>query len=137
MRENATELMSLQLPCDADAPGQARHALSELECLGWIAGDIMLVASELVTNAVLHSGCRPEDDLAVSAEQRAGRITISVRDPGLSPGGAQATPGPGFQTGGWGLRIVDQLADRWGHERDGGNCVWAEVRLPPNGIEAR
>jgi hypothetical protein len=32
--------------------------------------------------------------------------------------------------GGWGLRIIDALCERWGEERDGGYRVWAQITLP-------
>jgi hypothetical protein len=45
--------------------------------------------------------------------------------------------GPGFDPGprdldrespsGWGLYLVDQLADRWGVTRAGGTRVWFEI----------
>lgn len=91
-------------------------------------GDVMLVASELVTNAVLHSGCSDDHLIQVDVERRAQRLLITVRDPGLS--GTEAQGRPGGVDGGWGLLIVDELAQRWGAERADGYCVWAEVALP-------
>ena len=38
--------------------------------------------------------------------------------------------------GGWGLRIVDALCERWGEERDDGYHVWAEISLPNGEQEA-
>jgi hypothetical protein len=57
---------------------------------------------------------------------------IMVRDPGLSR--AEAQPRPGQTTGGWGLVIVDQLAQRWGTERTDGYCVWAEMAAPTTDV---
>jgi anti-sigma regulatory factor (Ser/Thr protein kinase) len=122
------EVLALDVPCDEDAPGRVRQALMDLESLGWVLGDVMLVASELVTNAVLHSGCLDKHRLKVRAWLDNRHIRISVTDPGLSGGDAQVAalaPSPG----GWGLRIVDQLAAEWGSERDDGYQVWAEMSL--------
>ena len=58
--------MALTLPCAPSAPAAVREELSQLDGLGWILGDVMLVASELVNNAVVHSGCAPHQDLEVS-----------------------------------------------------------------------
>jgi anti-sigma regulatory factor (Ser/Thr protein kinase) len=128
------EVLSLDLPCDTEAPALVRAALAEQEELGWIIGDAMLVASELVTNAVLHSGCTDEHVLHVTAELGAGCLRMCVEGPGLSAG--IPTPLPmtplqisEFSDSGVGLLIVDQLVDRWGSERDGGYRVWAELSL--------
>lgn len=122
------EVLALEVPCDRDAPGRVRQALMDLESLGWVLGDVMLVASELVTNAVLHSGCLDHHQLKVRAGLGDRQIRISVTDPGLSGDDAEIPELRG-SAGGWGLRIVDQLAAEWGAERDDGYRVWAEMSL--------
>lgn len=122
------EVLSLDVPCDRDAPGTVRQALLDLESLGWMLGDVMLVASELVTNAVLHSGCLDEHVLRVRACLNDSHIKISVWDPGLSGGNAQVVGDDG-DAGGWGLMIVEQLAANWGAQRSDGYQVWAEMPL--------
>ena len=53
---------------------------------------------------------------------------------------AVADDGPGFDpdtlrgpspdnVGGWGLLLVEQLADSWGVDRDGSTFVWFELKL--------
>jgi anti-sigma regulatory factor (Ser/Thr protein kinase) len=123
-------LMALTLPCAPTASAAVREELSRIDGLGWILGDVMLVASELVNNAVVHSGGMPHHDLQVSASRHAGRLTLSVRDPGLSGGSAESAPPAKRQVGGWGLRIVEALCERWGEERGDGYRVWAEIDLP-------
>lgn len=125
MREATLEL---DVPCDEHAPGIVRQALSDVPDAPWAIGDAMLVASELVTNAVLHSGCKDDHDIKVSVGIREERLVIAVVDPGLSGGDARMRENPTF--GGFGLQIVDQLADNWGSERTHGHRVWAEVALP-------
>jgi anti-sigma regulatory factor (Ser/Thr protein kinase) len=138
--ESSVEVMCLEVPCDRDAPGTVRQALLDLDSLGWVLGDVMLVASELVTNAVLHSGCLSQHALTVRGCLGDGQIRISVWDPGLSGGSAQLGDGGGGgdtdgdgdgdgRAGGWGLRIVDQLAAEWGSERGEGYLVWADMLL--------
>ena len=128
MMRTPTELLSLEVPCDRDAPGTVRQALLDIESLGWVLADAMLVASELVTNAVLHSGCLNEHVLKVRACLHDRRIRISVWDPGLS--GKTAEVGSVERdVGGWGLQIVEQLAAKWGTERGDGYWVWAEMPL--------
>jgi anti-sigma regulatory factor (Ser/Thr protein kinase) len=123
------DVLSLEVPCDRDAPGTVRQALLDLDSLGWVVGDVMLVASELVTNAVLHSGCLDEHRLKVRACLSAGHIRISVWDPGLSGRTARVETAVRRDAGGWGLQIVDQLAAEWGAERGDGYRVWAKLPL--------
>jgi anti-sigma regulatory factor (Ser/Thr protein kinase) len=125
-------ILSLNLPCDPDAPGIVRAALAEVDRLRGVVGDVLLVASELVTNAVVHSGCQREQELAVRAYVNGDRMTISVHDPGLSEQVARRRDAGVDGPGGWGLQIVDRLAARWGSQRDQGYEVWAELALAPS-----
>ncbi|MFI1064245.1 ATP-binding protein [Streptomyces spororaveus] len=104
-------------------------ARGALEDWGWdgrdTAEDALLVVSELVTNAKLHAGgCR---ELVVSA---AGDVfRVEVYDGVQVPVSAFRTGGPAVPgaPGGYGLRLVRRLADRWGAEAVGhGKAVWAE-----------
>ena len=124
--------MALTLPCAPNAPAAVREGLSRLDGLGWVVGDAMMVASELVNNAVVHSGGMPHDHLEVRASRHAGRLMISVRDPGLSGSRAGPRPPTDLQMGGWGLRLVEALCHRWGEERGEGYHVWAEINVPMN-----
>lgn len=121
--------MALTLPCAPTASASVREELSHIDGLGWVLGDVMLVASELVNNAVTHSGAMPHHDLQVQASRDEELLTISVRDPGLSGSHASPAPPTGVQVGGWGLRIVDALCECWGEERDDGYLVWAQISL--------
>jgi anti-sigma regulatory factor (Ser/Thr protein kinase) len=127
MDERDSQVLSLRLPCDENAPGAVRDALDESANSDWTLGDAMLIASELVTNAVLHSGCSGADLIQVDVRRQPERLLIKVRDPGLS--GEKVRTRDGGADGGWGLVIVDELAQRWGTERADGYCVWAEVAL--------
>jgi len=89
----------------------------------------MLVASELVTNAVCHSLCTQDEFLGVRIT-RDGRLRIAVHDPGASGQSAEIADRP-IELGGMGLKMVEQLAATWGTERrDDGYRVWAELELP-------
>ena len=106
--------------------GRARHevedALSEARVDGGIAGDLLLLVSELVTNAVRHArGERFEVRLAVRPELV--RLEVEDEGPGFEPLIRPTEDG----TGGYGLYIVDRIADRWGVERDAGGRIWLEV----------
>ena len=124
----AGDLLQLCVRCDEFAPKAVRDAMSRLDGLGWALGDAMLLASELVSNAVRHSLCDAQDMLVVRIRGD-GRLRISVIDPGTSGHAAEIVDRPP-SFGGLGLKVVDRLADRWGSERGSdGYEVWAELRV--------
>jgi anti-sigma regulatory factor (Ser/Thr protein kinase) len=123
----ADELLSLDLPCDLHAPVTVRDALAEVHDGGWSLDDGRLVASELVGNAVRHSGCAGQHRLQVDVRLRDERLLISVHDPGLSKSTAQPVGSDGSDPGGWGLRVIGELSECWGAERPDGYRVWAAL----------
>ncbi len=123
-------LLGVDVACDVAAPGLVRDALSRVSGIGWVLGDAMLVASELVTNAVRHSGGRENEMIEVRVRRGPKALTISVRDPGRSGKRARLAELKENTIGGLGLRVVDAIAQRWGEEGNGGYQVWAELALP-------
>jgi anti-sigma regulatory factor (Ser/Thr protein kinase) len=93
---------------------------------GWERGDdadeAVLVASELVTNAVLHA--RTLIRLTVVVNEARVRIEVfdeNTRMPVIAAIDSDATSGRG-------LALVAATADSWGIEqRDDGKVVWAEI----------
>ncbi|MFG2293961.1 ATP-binding protein [Streptomyces sp. NPDC048603] len=87
-----------------------------------LAETLILLISELVTNAVVHTGCP-----AV--------LRVLFGGPGVRVEVADASDRPpaprhaaGDDTGGRGLELVDGLADRWGWQREGaGKRIWCEI----------
>jgi anti-sigma regulatory factor (Ser/Thr protein kinase) len=117
----------LHLPADVSSVRTARHAIGEK--LGRKVDEdtrmnAELLVSELVTNGVLH-GSGADSWIDVHLRLDAGGLTIEVTDggPGFDPDGLP-TPDP-TKPGGWGLTLVDRLADRWGTMRKrNGTAVW-------------
>jgi anti-sigma regulatory factor (Ser/Thr protein kinase) len=95
-----------------------------------VLDDLKLLVSELVTNSVKHSGMGEEKPIVVKVEASGGRVRLEVADQehGFSP--AVRHPGPEVESG-WGLYLVDQVADRWGQIP--GDGVWAEIDPPSDG----
>jgi PAS domain S-box-containing protein len=95
-----------------------------------IAADVVLMTSELATNAMCHGGTACE--LILMVDPAEGFVRVEVRDEG---GGEVVRHVPGAYEGtGRGLQIVDQLADSWGWHpaEDGpGKSVWFEVHAHP------
>ena len=86
--------------------------------------DAALMVSELVTNALRHGV--GTISLRIDVEPRGVRIEVS--DQGMVAVGPSPTPGA---HGGWGLRIIEQLADDWGI-REGSTRVWFRLDRPPS-----
>jgi LuxR family transcriptional regulator, maltose regulon positive regulatory protein len=95
--------------------------------LGGLAGSAALVASELVTNAVVHA--RTALELRVELRGPQLRVAVRDRDPNLARV-LVAKEGTGR---GLGLGIVERVATAWGvrQEGAGGKTVWCTLDLPP------
>ena len=113
----------------AEAALEARLLLEELKDLvrAEVLEDARILVAELVTNSVRHAGLSPQDRITVRIVLSSEILRAEVCDPG--PGFEAPPKRPGFrQTRGWGLYIVEQIAERWGIERDERQkCVWFEL----------
>lgn len=86
--------------------------------------DLALVFTELMTNAVLHSGCSADDHLIVRLALTSDGIEGSVIDPGEGFSTAPGATTPRVD-GGLGLFIVGRLVREWGvRDVPEGNEVW-------------
>jgi len=92
--------------------------------------DVVLVASELVGNAVVHTAARREQ-LAVSWEVEP--VTVVVRVTDSSPTLPRPSAVDANQPGGRGLAIVAAIASDWGVQCSRqGKQVWARVAVERN-----
>jgi anti-sigma regulatory factor (Ser/Thr protein kinase) len=117
-------LLALTFHSDSQAPGSARRALRSLNGSidADLAEDVRLLVSELVTNSLRHTGS-DSIDLEVWSSDEVVRVDVSDRGAGFDVDGP---PRPG-RASGWGLFMVDRLADRWGVETNGSTRVWFEL----------
>jgi anti-sigma regulatory factor (Ser/Thr protein kinase) len=120
--------MSFELAGGPYAVTAARLALADLDShLGpSVAFDVRLLVSELVTNSVQHAQVAAEDSIVLTVSLGDKTVRIEVRDegPGFEP---PAAPPPDDADAGWGLFLVEQLADDWG-VGEAGKGVWFEIR---------
>ncbi|MER7963866.1 ATP-binding protein [Streptomyces ardesiacus] len=86
---------------------------------GPVASSVVLVVSELVTNAIKHGYGEVELEIRVVS----GTISVSVTDENPAPA-VLKQPGPD-DTSGRGMALVEAYADRWGST---GEETWCEFR---------
>ena len=126
-------LISRSFRADRNAPRAARHALDELNGRidAPLKDDIRLLVSEVVTNSVIHAQSETPGDvgLDVWAWDDVVRVAVTDSGPGFT---AQDNPRGGERSG-WGLMMVDRLADRWGVELHDGTEVWFELARSRHG----
>ncbi|MFD8965366.1 ATP-binding protein [Streptomyces sp. NPDC059568] len=93
------------------------------------AEDVLLVVSELVTNACLHA--EGPERLRVTCTAKVLRLEVTDRGTGQP---APRTPHRAGRPGGHGMFIVQRLCLDWGVIRTPGTpgkTVWAELAAPP------
>lgn len=117
----------MHLPAVPSSPSVARALVAAASPPGaYDAHALVLLTSELVSNAVLHAGMAATQDIVVTvADGKCLRVEVLDMGPAFDPPDQRIR---WEANGGWGLRLVDRLAERWGTEReDGGNKVWFEL----------
>jgi anti-sigma regulatory factor (Ser/Thr protein kinase) len=117
----------LRLPPAAESvPAARRFARDQLSNSSCDTETAALLVSEVVTNAVLHG----RSDLILVVEDRGRSAYVSVSD--TSPMPPRVHNFAVESATGRGLRLLDQLALRWGVDpaTTGGKVVWFEVGEP-------
>ncbi len=102
------------LPSRPESAASARRLAQVVVLRQWgfppkLAEDVVLLVSELVGNAVRHTGARV---FGLRMRHRPGWIRIELRDP--SRGLPCLMPVQELDVSGRGLFLVDKLSDRWG-----------------------
>lgn len=125
-------MIEIKLPGELESAAAARKAVGELadRVPDELIGDVRLLVSELVTNALRHADLRNEDSIVLALDVRHDGVRVEVRDPGRGfepPPQLNKDPDSGA---GWGLYLVSTVADRWGVETGGGTRVWFELDRP-------
>ena len=107
-----------------DVRGQARLVMRSWQLLDDVVETATLLASELVTNALVHGKGRVELRLRLTRDRL---VLESVDSDAHMPRRRRATE---EDEGGRGLHLVASLADRWGfRSTEEGKVVWAELDL--------
>lgn len=112
-----------------EAASQARAVVNDdlgREVPGKVLEDATLLVSELVTNAVRHATQAGISEVELRLKVEPERVRVVVSDPGEGFDTAPRLP-TASDTSGWGLYLVDRIADRWGVISKDRNEVWFEI----------
>jgi anti-sigma regulatory factor (Ser/Thr protein kinase) len=113
------------------APGRARHEVAGLlngELADTRKEDVVLLVGELVANSVVHAEAGESDEIVMEILIGPDVVRVAVTDRGSSSV-PTVRPRTSSLEGGHGLRLVEQLSDRWGITREGDRLtrVWFEM----------
>jgi anti-sigma regulatory factor (Ser/Thr protein kinase) len=129
---SAISSLELELDRTVHAPSIARSAVSErlveLGIDGSYGQTIVLLVSEVVSNAVRHSAGPVETPIVLAATVSPQGVRVAVTD-----GGDGFTPRPRDPErlgDGYGLYLLEKAATSWGVEPTGGTTVWFELIRP-------
>ncbi|MEU6815049.1 ATP-binding protein [Streptomyces sp. NPDC046860] len=125
--------LRFELAAHPGSPAQARR-LARARLTGWsVCADTrdsaVLVMSELVTNAIVHTA---STRVVCELRDHDGLVRIAVRDEGCAPGEPHPAQQRPDEEHGRGLLLVAALCRAWGAQEDGaGLLVWAELERGP------
>ena len=119
--------LTMRLGSGPEAAASARRAISKLraDLDPPLIETLRLLVTELVSNSVRHTAA---DSVTLSVAIGKSAVLTEVADtgPGFDP---QCIEQSGNDDTGWGLFLVQRLADRWGVRHDGpSKRVWFELR---------
>lgn len=121
--------IEVHVACDLAAMGAARATVIEaVGAWGFPAlGELEIVVSELLTNAIRHAGTAA---VVTCSLDDAGGVDVAVAD--SSATAPLPRSADDVATSGRGLAIVEALSDAWGTQVAGdGKTVWAHLSPSP------
>jgi anti-sigma regulatory factor (Ser/Thr protein kinase) len=131
-REGAAVMAGAAVLGSLTIPGRPEHVQEARAFVAKALGDlhpgladVVLLTSELVTNAVMHSASHcAGGTVTVQISESAGGVRVEVADAG-SDLSAPVVRGDVYASDGHGLFLVQTLSDQWGYLRDdNGTTVW-------------
>jgi two-component sensor histidine kinase len=120
LTSTTTPTLTLTLPPLPESARDARHALVEHGLDADLEHTVSLLTTEILANAMRHVPGTADIQMAATLDTAFARVEVLDTGPGFDPDVRNRTDG-------FGLRLVDKLATRWGVERGQGTVVWFEV----------
>ena len=132
-KEKDPSTLELELERNVDAPSVARAAIvgfcQDSDSSPSTIATVMLLVSEIVTNAVVHPDVDPRGTVELFAQLGKEIIRVEVSDEGT--GFTPKKRNPGQLGGGFGLYLLEKESARWGVESTPRTKVWFEVAVTP------
>jgi anti-sigma regulatory factor (Ser/Thr protein kinase) len=97
---------------EPEGPAKARRIIADelaTRVPAPVLDDVKLMVSELVTNGIVHGSAEADEPVMLDV-----LVNGDIRCRVLDHGEGFATRAREKHFGGWGLQVVEQLADRWG-----------------------
>ncbi len=120
--------LRLELQRNVEAPAIARAALSglcnDLDVSRSEQHTLVLLVSEVVSNAVQHSPGPADASVLLAATVGEETVHVAVTDSGRGFTPSRHDP---RAEGGYGLYLLDKAASRWGVDQVDGTRVWFEL----------
>lgn len=130
-QERDPSTLELELERSVDAPSVARAAIvgfcQDSDSSPSTIATVMLLVSEIVTNAVVHPDVDPPGKVELFAQLGKEIIRVEVSDEGT--GFTPKKRNPGQLGGGFGLYLLEKESARWGVESSPHTKVWFEVAV--------
>jgi anti-sigma regulatory factor (Ser/Thr protein kinase) len=124
---DACAQLTVTVPASVEASGALRRAIRSLDSYYGprTAEDLELLVTELATNGVKHAQINSGGNritLDARVDPHVLRVEVRDRGDGFEPEPRRERPEPG----GWGLVLVEGIAERWGVKHDP-TTVWFEL----------
>jgi anti-sigma regulatory factor (Ser/Thr protein kinase) len=104
-----------------------RHFVRQLIDGCPVTDGVVLLASELATNAIRHTASGADGTFCILVQAADGQVRVEVHDMGSVTVPAVRRSGPPRESG-VGLAVVEAIASRWGfHGSQFGRVVWFEI----------
>jgi len=119
----------LTLRSTVEAPALGRQALNDIlaDVPTRIMQDAQLLLTEVMTNAIRHAGLRDDDRISVLVRGADDHVEVEVSNRGTEF--EPAVLAPDSRHAGWGLMLLDRIAEEWGVRRHpDGVAVWFRLR---------
>lgn len=127
--DDVHDVVRVRLPPEPSSAGEARRfargALGRWGCSEDVEDTVLLLLSEVVSNAVLHA----RTELEVNIAARPAQVRVEVVDGDTSP--IHRRTSTAEAQSGRGTELIEVLAEAWGTDRlTTGKRVWFEVAAP-------
>jgi anti-sigma regulatory factor (Ser/Thr protein kinase) len=120
------QALQARLVAVADARRYVRDRLDGLLTPDRLS-EVVLLTSELFTNAVRHAGLKEGDPIDLEIDVDTDTVHVAVVDAGSGFDYSKVLEEPGDDRGGWGLFVVHKVSDRWGIDASPPHSVWFEI----------